>query len=448
MKYKDAAINFRKRITKAQIGVRENGKMHDEAAQWHHLKDNDNSIHSLYNKRQFIDDSGDIVHEFEHKNGLGKIDNSQGSKWMARHTKGQPTYHDTLFDAMKQMHYENPKLASINFRKRIEIRAKSKEYPDYKMTPTYNNVFFAQGDEANEYIDMIENNGPDALLDYLESAGALDPDTVETSDKPHRVSGDHYKEYKDGWIVSWNYGVPYVGVEFKTKSKKSMNDENLNIPIPQTIETIPTPPRQKIPYEVWIKSKKSDGITYEQWKRRVDKLISKQFGMGMDDFPDWRSMDAYEGNKTVEQGFRAFKRSQGSELFASINYRKNITARLKIASTASEDEKFIEDKEVVLDGILYDVSATISYVSEYEPETGDGWNEPREDGYYSVSIDLKNLRASGEDGEITNPQLLERIKQAFMIQYSDSIEEDISNELMKSAEADAEPYDSDIDPYF
>jgi len=205
----------------------------------------------------------------------------------------------------------------------------------------------------------------------------------------------------------------------------------------------PVAPRQKIPYDVWTKSKRSDGITYEVWKRRVDKLISSKFGMGMDDFPDWRSMDAYEGNKTVEQGFRAFKRAQGSELFAS-NYRKKITARLKRASMATEGEKLIEDKEVIVDGVVYSVDAMVSYGADYEPESGDGWNEPREGGYYSVGIDLESLKATGEHGEITDPEFLARIRQAFMAQYSDSIEEQISNELMESAKSDVE--EPDFDP--
>ncbi len=81
---------------------------------------------------------------------------------------------------------------------------------------------------------------------------------------------------------------------------------------PQATEALSAPavPRQKIPYEVWVKSKKSDGTTQEQWERRVDKLVSKQFGLGMADFPDWLSADAYEKNKTVEQGFAAFKSAQ------------------------------------------------------------------------------------------------------------------------------------------
>lgn len=72
----------------------------------------------------------------------------------------------------------------------------------------------------------------------------------------------------------------------------------------------PIAPRQKIPYEVWIKSKKSDGTTYEQWARRVNRFVSRKYGLSMEDFPDWLSGDAYEGNKTVEQGFRAFQRAQ------------------------------------------------------------------------------------------------------------------------------------------
>ena len=51
--------------------------------------------------------------------------------------------------------------------------------------------------------------------------------------------------------------------------------------------------------------------------------------------------------------------------------------------------------------------------------------------------------ATGESEQVTDPEFLLRIRQAFMGKYSDSIEEDISNALMESAESDAEP---DFDP--
>lgn len=72
-------------------------------------------------------------------------------------------------------------------------------------------------------------------------------------------------------------------------------------------EQIIPEPRQKIPFEVWTNSKKSDGTPYELWEKRIDKLVSKKYGMSVHDFEDWMSMDAYDKNKTVMQGFKSFQ---------------------------------------------------------------------------------------------------------------------------------------------
>ena len=101
----------------------------------------------------------------------------------------------------------------------------------------------------------------------------------------------------------------FIGSEesYKPVTQEQAKNEILNA------VNAPAQLRNKIPYEVWTKSKKSDGTTFEKWRRRVDKLVSSKYGIGMDDFEDWRSADTYEANKTVEQGFRAFMRAQKSE---------------------------------------------------------------------------------------------------------------------------------------
>ncbi len=165
--------------------------------------------------------------------------------------------------------------------------------------------FTSQGDylrrteniDVNQLADWIAdeyNMGESLQKEHEEAFGP--PDTF---DEPERFIPREYKR------IDFRKNI-------QARIKKA--DEQ-SITKPENIISVPVPPRQKIPYAVWVKSKKSDGTTYEQWERRLDKLISSKYGLGMMDFPDWNSMDAYESNKTVEQGFRSFKRAQGNELF-------------------------------------------------------------------------------------------------------------------------------------
>jgi len=57
-------------------------------------------------------------------------------------------------------------------------------------------------------------------------------------------------------------------------------------------------------------NKQSEGLSYEEWEKRLDAVISGRFGLGMSDFPDWNSMDAYEDDLSVAEGFAAFKEEQ------------------------------------------------------------------------------------------------------------------------------------------
>jgi hypothetical protein len=58
-------------------------------------------------------------------------------------------------------------------------------------------------------------------------------------------------------------------------------------------------------------NKQSEGLSYEEWEQRLSALVSKYYGLGMSDFPDWNSMDAYEDDLSVAEGFSAFKEEQG-----------------------------------------------------------------------------------------------------------------------------------------
>lgn len=196
----------------AQLGIRENGKIHEEAQQWNHLKDNPNAIHSYFTKKQDWANNGDMIYIFENKEGLGSIHN-EGDKWMAQGKFGHPTWHESLYDAMKEIHFKNNPSAKASMQKQA---------PEYE----YENLFFAQGDDAVEYLNIIDEKGPDALIGYLNDAGALTVGGGDKSNKSFHSVNDNVKEFKDGWIVSWNENIPYVGIEFKKELNKNTQGAN------------------------------------------------------------------------------------------------------------------------------------------------------------------------------------------------------------------------------
>lgn len=109
-----------------------------------------------------------------------------------------------------------------------------------------------------------------------------------------------------------------------------------------------------------------------------------------------------------------------------------------------DGERLAEEVEVVLaDGRVFMVTATLGYNSDYEPETGNGWDEPREGGYFNVGIDVVSLTAVGEDElEVQDPILLREITTKFLEENQSTIEDDIAEELADNAD-DREPPERD-----
>lgn len=76
----------------------------------------------------------------------------------------------------------------------------------------YEQVFFAQEHEADDILDMIDNKGEAATLEYLKQWHY--PGEHMTRDNPGRGSDDRVFE-KDGYILSYNPRIGYVGLEYK-----------------------------------------------------------------------------------------------------------------------------------------------------------------------------------------------------------------------------------------
>lgn len=52
--------------------------------------------------------------------------------------------------------------------------------------------------------------------------------------------------------------------------------------------------------------RKSDGVPFEDWKRRANALCIHKTGLHPDDFPDWGWSDAYEDDSSVAEAVRDF----------------------------------------------------------------------------------------------------------------------------------------------
>lgn len=75
----------------------------------------------------------------------------------------------------------------------------------------YTSYFFAQEGEAEEYLDLLDEYGPEAVLVLV----VMEPG--ETSDQPHYGSRDELHHVRGGYIISVNRSLPYIGVERVTE---------------------------------------------------------------------------------------------------------------------------------------------------------------------------------------------------------------------------------------
>jgi hypothetical protein len=55
---------------------------------------------------------------------------------------------------------------------------------------------------------------------------------------------------------------------------------------------------------------KINGLTFQQWKAKVDAIVSSNYGLSMDDFADWNSYDSFESGVSPKEGFEDFKEQQ------------------------------------------------------------------------------------------------------------------------------------------
>lgn len=48
-------------------------------------------------------------------------------------------------------------------------------------------------------------------------------------------------------------------------------------------------------------------MTFEEWFSEVDKIFCVRMGLGVEDWPDWGWMDAFEDGLTPEEAFDTYQ---------------------------------------------------------------------------------------------------------------------------------------------
>ena len=89
----------------------------------------------------------------------------------------------------------------------------------------YEEVVFMQGQEADKPLSILEQQGEDAALEYLKQWHFFGSH-MGSAETGHG-SGDQTYE-KDGYIMSWNTQLSYIGLQYKFPEENTDNPDGLN----------------------------------------------------------------------------------------------------------------------------------------------------------------------------------------------------------------------------
>lgn len=81
----------------------------------------------------------------------------------------------------------------------------------------YEDVVFLQGQEAEEPLSILHNDGQDAALEYLKS-WHMYGEHMGSSSKSHGSDDSVYE--KDGYIMTWNSRIGYIGLQYDLNYKQ------------------------------------------------------------------------------------------------------------------------------------------------------------------------------------------------------------------------------------
>lgn len=137
---------------------------------------------------------------------------------------------ERLFEMMQKVNkvtINEAKAAKIETKKVInERRNYLAESTD---TDRYEDVVFMQGEEADEALEILDNKGEDEALRYLKQ-WHYPGEHMGSDSLGHGGSDRTYED--DGYIMSWNTSLNYIGLQFDTtyQADNNLNEEAMDHP--------------------------------------------------------------------------------------------------------------------------------------------------------------------------------------------------------------------------
>ena len=96
--------------------------------------------------------------------------------------------------------------------KSLIIKVIVRELKESIDTDRYEDVVFLQGEEADEALEILNNQGEDAAMDYL-TQWHFPGEHMGSSELNHGSSDNTYE--RDGYIMSYNIPLNYIGLQYE-----------------------------------------------------------------------------------------------------------------------------------------------------------------------------------------------------------------------------------------
>jgi len=93
-------------------------------------------------------------------------------------------------------------------------------------TEKYEDVIFLQGENAEEAMDILNNDGKEAALEYLKQ-WHYPGEHMGRNELPHGTQDKTF--VKDGYIMAWNPYLPYIGLTFDTSYVSDLDEDSQTI---------------------------------------------------------------------------------------------------------------------------------------------------------------------------------------------------------------------------
>lgn len=175
----------------------------------------ESELPSVYSKlKQLFDKTGNLDY-ISLKDDISKIALSEN---MIGCTSDEKTEEDDFFfneaELMEMINSSVSENSSDSLANKHGENLKPETLDETTDTERYEDVIFMQGEEADEAMEIMNNEGKDAAMEYLKQWHQ--PGNHMGRNEPGH--GNQDKTYsKDGYIMAWNPYLPYIGLTYDTE---------------------------------------------------------------------------------------------------------------------------------------------------------------------------------------------------------------------------------------